>query len=75
MDSADKIFLQSIGKNISKIRRQKKMTQIDVCAIIDMDVPNLSSIENGRQNVTSLTLKKIAGALDVAVVDFFQNSK
>jgi len=36
-----------------------------------MDKPNLSAIENGRQNVTALTLKKIADVIGVEVKDFF----
>ena len=32
-----------------------------------MDKPYLSSIENGRQNPTLLTLKKIADAIGVSV--------
>lgn len=71
MDTKEKKYLKSLGKNISKLRRQKNLSQLDVCAIISMDKPNLSSIENGRQNPTTLTLKKIADAIDVDVKEFF----
>jgi len=37
-----------------------------------MEKSNLSAIENGRQNPSSLTLKKIADALHVKVVEFFE---
>ena len=36
-----------------------------------MEKSNLSSIENGRQNPTTLTLKKIADAIEVDVREFF----
>ncbi|AUS05127.1 MULTISPECIES: helix-turn-helix domain-containing protein [Pseudotamlana] len=71
MTDTEKAYLQSIGRNISTIRRQKNLSQLDVCAIIEMEKPNLSAIENGRQNVTALTLKKIADAIEVKVADFF----
>lgn len=65
-------FLYAIGRNIAKLRRKKGLSQLDVCAEIKMEKPNLSSIENGRQNVTSLTLLKIAKAIGVEVKEFFE---
>lgn len=64
-------FLKAMGRRISKFRRSKGMSQIDLCSIIEMEKPNLSAIENGRQNATSLTLKKIADALEIEVFQFF----
>nr|WP_254712901.1 helix-turn-helix transcriptional regulator [Polaribacter sp. NJDZ03] len=53
------------------MRRLNNFSQLDICAIISMEKSNLSSIENGRQNPTTLTLKKIADAIGVEVKDFF----
>ena len=39
---------------------ENSMSQQDVCSIIYMETSNFSAIENGRQNATALTLKKIA---------------
>lgn len=69
----DQEFLIELGNRIAKIRKAKGYSQLDLGTIIDMEKSNLSAIENGRQNPTSLTLKKIADALDVEVVDFFTN--
>ncbi|KGL62276.1 helix-turn-helix domain-containing protein [Polaribacter sp. Hel1_85] len=72
MNYDDKEYLKKLGKNISKIRRTNKFSQLDICAIISMEKSNLSAIENGRQNPTTLTLKKIADAVGVEVHDFFK---
>jgi transcriptional regulator with XRE-family HTH domain len=64
-------FLKKLGKKIAELRKAKEMTALDVCAIINMEKSNYSAIENGRQNPTALTLKKIAEAIDVSVSDFF----
>lgn len=72
MTESDKTYLKMIGNNIAIQRRMQNLSQLDVCAEIKMEKPNLSSIENGRQNVTSLTLKKIADAIGVYVVEFFK---
>ena len=64
-------FLVQLGKSIAKIRKQKGFSQNVLCAIINMEKSNLSTIENGRQNASSLTLKKIADAMNVEVKEFF----
>lgn len=72
MTDLEKTYLLKIGKRISKARKDNGFSQLDVCSIIDMEKSNLSSIENGRQNVTVLTLKKIAEAINVDVKIFFE---
>ncbi len=72
MTDAEKEFLYSVGKNIAKLRKKQGYSQLDVCAKIQMEKSNLSSIENGRQNFTTLTLKRIADAIGVEVQDFFE---
>ena len=69
----DQEFLKQLGKSISTCRKAKGMSQLDLCAIINMEKSNLSAIENGRQNVTSLTLKKIASALSTDLIVSFEN--
>lgn len=64
-------FLKTLGKKIAELRKANGMTALDVCAIINMERSNYSAIENGRQNPTALTLKKIAEAIQVSVSDFF----
>lgn len=71
MTELEQDFLKKVGKNIAKHRKSKGLSQLDVCAEIKMEKSNLSSIENGRQNVTSLTLLKIANAIGIEVKDFF----
>ena len=71
MTESDKKYLKALGKNISRLRIEKNLSQLDVCAEIKMEKSNLSSIENGRQNATTLTLRKIAKAISVEVKEFF----
>lgn len=75
MTDLEKEYLYSIGRNIAKIRKKHGYSQLDVCAKIQMEKSNLSSIENGRQNFTALTLKRIADAIGVGVNEFFLQSK
>lgn len=68
----DEEFLLQLGKTISTARKAKGMSQTELSAAINMDQPNLSAIENGRQNASSLMLKRIADALGVEVKAFFE---
>ena len=72
MTESDKKYLYTIRKNIARLRKEKELSQLDVCAEIKMEKSNLSSIENGRQNVTVLTLRKIAKVIGVEVKEFFE---
>ena len=67
----DENFLKKIGKRVAETRKRKGYSQTDLGSIIDMETSNLSAIENGRQNPSSLTLKRIADALDCEVKSFF----
>lgn len=72
MKDFEKKYLKKLGKNISSVRKSKNYSQLDICAIISMEKSNLSSIENGRQNPSTLTLKRIADAIGVEVKIFFE---
>jgi len=68
----DQEFLIKLGKRVAEVRKGKGFSQLDLGAIIDMEKSNLSAIENGRQNPSSLTLKRIADALNVKVGNFYE---
>ncbi len=63
--SNDAAFLKALGKAIATLRKALKMTQADLASIINMEVPNLSVIENGKSNPQILTLVQIASALQI----------
>jgi transcriptional regulator with XRE-family HTH domain len=68
------VFLENLGKCIAKTRKGLLLSQSDLGGLIDMEVPYLSSIENGRQNPTALTLLKIAKGLNVPVSSLFHEA-
>ena len=56
--------LKIIGRNIVRLRKEKGLTQEDLCGIAQIDRSYLSEIENGKMNVTIKSLVTIANALD-----------
>ena len=63
----DQEFLSGIGARIADMRKDKGLSQFDVCSKLDMDKTYLSAIENGHQNITLITCKRIAEALDLDI--------
>lgn len=61
-----------VGKNITRIRKKRKLTIAELGYECDIEKSNLIPIEKGRINVTIDTLAKIAKALDVQLIEFFK---
>lgn len=62
-------LLMCVGGNIKRYRRQKGILQQDLAALCNMEIPNISRIENGRTNPTLRTLQKISQSLGVEISD------
>lgn len=61
-----------LGENIRKIRLSKKFSMTKVSNLSGIPTSYISNIENGkRTNPSQETLEKLAKALDVNVVDFY----
>ncbi len=71
----DEEFLRGVGAKIAEIRKAKGMSQLDVCSKLNFEKTYLSAIENGRQNITLLTCKQIAEALDVDMRELLVSTK
>lgn len=66
----------NIGKNIQRIRKEKKLTQDELARKADMPYATLAKIESGMvKNPTIMTLIKLAKVLGVKVDDFIGNLK
>ena len=62
----------NIGKNIREIRKEKKMSQEELCKKANVSRAIISDLETGKRTVTSTkTLSKIASALGCSVADIF----
>ena len=67
----EKDIKRKIGLKISAIRRDKKISQIKLAELCDLNFNYISRIELGNANFTIDTLLKLAKALDVSVCEFF----
>lgn len=67
----EKLYLKKLGQNIRRIRKEKKLTQVELGNRCDFERPSMNRIEAGNTNPTALTLKKLAEALEVQIEEFF----
>ena len=64
--------LKALGKRIKQIRKDKGLTQLDIEVKSYISRTDISKIENGLKNIEFITIIKIAEALEVEIVAFFQ---
>jgi transcriptional regulator with XRE-family HTH domain len=55
----------SLGLNIRKLRKNRRMSQTEVANLAGIPIPNLNEIESNRRNPSIAVLKRIANALGV----------
>ncbi len=65
---------KQLGQKIKLVRKSKNMTQEQLAEIVDIGVPNISYIENGKFAPSIDTLQKIAKALDVEPYELYKFS-
>ena len=63
-----------IGNRIKELRDEKKMSQKELSYSADLDRSYIASVENGQRNISIINIEKIAIALDVTLIQFFNNS-
>lgn len=58
---------KKLGQNMKRIRKDKQMTQGDICRKLGVDRAYISNVESGNKNPTLSTITKLAKALGVSV--------
>ncbi len=66
-------LLITIGKRIKAARRLKNMTQNELAMECGFEKASLSRIEAGKTNITIGTLHRIITALDMPMVELFND--
>lgn len=64
-------FLKNFGFNLKMLRLKAGLTQAELGEKVEISEHRLSEIERGKCNLTLKTVNKIANALNVASIKFF----
>ena len=62
---------RKFGAKLAYVRKSKKLSQIKLAELVDMNFNYIGQIERGEANVTINTMKTLADALDVELRTFF----
>ena len=62
-----------VGKNVRRIRQQRRMTQEKLAFEAELDLTYIGGIERGRRNPSLLAMAKIARALPVPLAKFLSD--
>ena len=61
-----------VGRNVEALRKQQRLSQVDLCLMAGISRTYLNHIVAGRANVTVRCLSQLADALGVAPIDLLQ---
>src|SRR4051795_7034727 len=67
--------LELVGRKIRQLRRQRKLTQVELAERIGVHQSDLSRMEQGEYKVGLDTLLKILQTFDLSIGDFFEESR
>jgi transcriptional regulator with XRE-family HTH domain len=67
--------LELVGRKIRQLRRQRKLTQVELAERIGIHQSDLSRMEQGEYKVGLDTLLKILQTFDLSIGDFFEESQ
>lgn len=62
-------ILKIIGENVSRVRKEKKLSQENLAHLADIDRTYIGYIENAKYNVTITKLQQIAEALGISITE------
>ncbi len=65
-------ILLKIGHNIKRIREKEKMSQEALAFKAELDRTYISSLENGKRNLSIKTLERLSIALNVEMIFFLK---
>lgn len=66
--------VELVGRKIRQLRRQRKLTQVELAETIGIHQSDLSRMEQGQYKVGLDTLLKILQTFDVSIGEFFDES-
>ncbi len=65
---------EKVGNRIRELRLNKKLSQEALANIAEIDRTYVTSVENGKRNISIVTLEKLLVALDVSFQNFYTHT-
>lgn len=61
-----------VGNRIRQLRKELLLSQESLAFKVGLDRTYIASVENGKRNLSIMSLEKIIVALDCSVAEFFE---
>ena len=74
MEKRYKKDVLAFGRRLKALRAEAGLTQLDLELQSGISRTEISKIENGQINISFMTIVKLADALDLEIVTFFDNN-
>lgn len=71
MHDLNKDLEKKFGAKLAYARKSRKLSQMKLAEIVDMNFNYIGQIERGEANVTIATMKLLANALEVEMKELF----
>ncbi len=71
MQDFNKDLEKKFGAKLAYARKSRKLSQMKLAEIVDMNFNHIGQIERGEANVTIGTMKLLANALEVEMKELF----
>ena len=64
---------KKFGDRVKELRLDKKLSQESLAHLSEIDRTYMTSVENGRRNISLQNIEKILKGLDITFSDFFNS--
>jgi transcriptional regulator with XRE-family HTH domain len=66
---------KKIGSRIKELRNKANISQMKLALLADLDRTYITSVENGKRNISIVNIEKIVTALNISLTDFFNDAR
>ena len=66
---------QQVGNRIKSLRKDRKLSQEKLANIAELDRTYMTSVENGKRNISIVNIKKICDAFEISLNTFFDDEQ
>ena len=66
------MLTEKLGQRIKSLRIEKGLSQEKFALLIDMDRTYLTSVENGKRNISLENIAKIANGFNITIEELFK---
>lgn len=67
-------MLKEIGERVRLVRLSREMTQAELASVLNVSIPYISNIEQGKQAMSIVTLQAICNSLEISADWILRNN-